>query len=417
MADLGPYDESVPHPAPRAELARRFADLRARRAERARPVDLGAVRELIVVVTSSRGGSSLLGELLRRHAGLLHFPAELNPYVAIAQLDRERDRRQVLADELALAIGQPEAHPGPGYADEVAWRLLAQWPDLELGDAARFVGDRTDGLGAQPGLSVIAAVRAEHPEVELSRYDVPGAGLGDRVLKAAGPTAETVIEMTPFVLPRPWQRATPAEVALLPLLLSTPRMTYRLPLVRALFPNARIRLLHLTRNPAGATNGLIDGWLSSGFFSTPVPTPLNISGYSDRFPEWGTRWWCYEVPPDWASLTDRPLAEVCAAQWRSAHTTAFELPEERLRIAYEDLVGPDEQRQALAERLAAWIGLDPGPLAELLVRGLPPVMATRAPRPGRWREREDELLPVLIDDETLALAERLGHPPDPSQWG
>ncbi|MDP9071610.1 MAG: sulfotransferase [Actinomycetota bacterium] len=82
-----------------------------------------------------------------------------------------------------------------------------------------------------------------------------------------------------------------------PLVLSTPRNAFRLAFLRSLFPAARFRVVHLTRNPAASVNGLIDGWLHHGFFNMAVDEPLAIAGYTDAFPLWGDRWWCYDFPP------------------------------------------------------------------------------------------------------------------------
>ena len=41
-------------------------------------------------------------------------------------------------------------------------------------------------------------------------------------------------------------------------MIKTPSNAYRLPFIQALFPSARIRILHLVRNPAASINGLIE---------------------------------------------------------------------------------------------------------------------------------------------------------------
>src|SRR5690606_12931056 len=169
------------------------------------------------------------------------------------------------------------------------------------------------------------------------------------------------------------------------LVLTTPRSSFRLGFLRDLLPTARLRVLHLVRNPAAAVNGLVDGWRHHGFFTCPVPAPLAIEGYSDQVPG-GDRWWCFDLPPDWAAWTDRPLPEVCANQWTASHLAALAgtavLGLDRHQLRFEDLVGPPERRARAVGDLAEWLGVDRAALAATAAADLPVVMATAHRRPG-----------------------------------
>ena len=46
------------------------------------------VRELVVVASSSRGGSSMLAETLRESSALLHLHAEINPFLRLVGVSR-----------------------------------------------------------------------------------------------------------------------------------------------------------------------------------------------------------------------------------------------------------------------------------------------------------------------------------------
>ncbi len=129
-----PYDDVVPHPTGLPAAREAFAALRRWRG--ADPAVLGRVKEVIVVAASSRGGSTLVGELLRTCSSLLHLRAEVNPLFAAAGLEPRARRAQVLAEELAVDIGRP---PPPGapidvddFAATVAWRLVAAWPNTGI---------------------------------------------------------------------------------------------------------------------------------------------------------------------------------------------------------------------------------------------------------------------------------------------
>ncbi|MFE3383477.1 sulfotransferase, partial [Streptomyces anulatus] len=63
---------------PVAEVVRRLEMLRPLRGTPV-PHFRAKVRELVVVASSSRGGSSMLSELLRTSPHLLHLRGELNP--------------------------------------------------------------------------------------------------------------------------------------------------------------------------------------------------------------------------------------------------------------------------------------------------------------------------------------------------
>jgi len=202
-----------------------------------------------------------------------------------------------------------------------------------------------------------------------------------------------------------------------PVLAVTPRNAFRIPLLQAAFPNASVRVIHLTRNPAAAVNGLRDGWLHHGFFSCRSDVPLSMEGYEGP---WSGRWWCYDVPPGWRRWTQRSLVEVCAFQWRAAHVATLDavaklgLPYHR--IAFEDVVGPAERRVPALQRLAAWLEVGGEALVAAGLGSLPVVMPTVPPRAGRWRDQASSLESVLADPDILEVAAALGYSEDPRDW-
>jgi hypothetical protein len=263
---------------------------------------------------------------------------------------------------------------------------------------------------------ILGRAAARDARVDPRRYDIPRE---PGVPAPEGPPGDLLVEMPPFVIPRPWRLATEADVRSRPLVLATPRNGYRVAFLAGLFPASRVRVVHLLRNPGASVNGLVDGWLHHGFFNCRMPRELAIRGYSDRGP-WGRSWWNYDVPPGWEDVVDAALPQVCALQWRAAHEAALDAVDrlglERHRLRYEDLVGAPEARERAARGLAEWLGIPAEELVPLVVGGLDPVMATAPPRPGRWRAREAALADVLADPRTLAVAERLGYDADPATW-
>ena len=176
--------------------------------------------------------------------------------------------------------------------------------------------------------------------------------------------------------------------------------------IRQWFPNATIKVLHLTRYPAAAVNGLIDGWHHHGFFSHRLEQPVDITDYSDRYPQWGPHWWKFDLPPGWQHFTKQSLTEVCAFQWKSAHHHILQdlnkHPDtDYMRVAFEDLLQTDNQD--VCARIADWLGVSKIGNCHTM----PPIMATSPPAHNRWRERAAMIQPVLERTGCYALAEEL----------
>lgn len=407
-----------------------------------------AVQDVVFVASSSRGGSSVFAELLRHSRSLVHLQAEVNPFLLLAGLGPGRDGREsdalpkdaafdgaVLDRELALDAGQPARGPVGlvHWAGDLAWRLQAQWPGLEVSPevALRWLKHglaEVLGAGSPPEqlttaalsrvhLAVLDQARSEGAPVDPAFCDLPPALLAGRPLPA-GPPGEVVLEEPPFVVPRPWQRATAADLAR-PLIIKTPSNAYRLDFLAQLFPRARVRVLHLVRNPAATINGLVDGWRYRGFHAHRLTAPLRMAGYVDHRPA-DRHWWKFDLPPGWQALADQPLVRVAAFQWASAHRATLDFlrrnPQvDTLQVRFGDVIGP--QRRATFARIMDWLSqpVDAG-LEAVLDELPPPVMATAAPRARRWFARAEELAPALALPEVRALVEELELGPAAS-WG
>jgi hypothetical protein len=415
------------------------------------------VKEVLLGGSSSRGGSSLLSELLRGENRLLHFQAEINPFLRLAGLgwpDSATGSDRLLAEqaaecsalerELAREAGTPAAGlEGPEsvaqFARDLHWRLTAQWP-TESFDGERVADwvlttlmQLQKDFGWQeneirdPALFhalFLVPVRAAHPAVNPYYYDLDEGLIrsfhADVPVPEGPPPCPVLIEEPPFVTIRPWRRAGSSGIGERPLVIKTPSNAYRLPFWRRLFCNARFRLLHLVRNPAAAVNSLVAGWLHRGFHAHYVPGRLRIAGYSDRGRTGENDWWKFDLPPGWEEWTSRPLEEVCAFQWRAAHEAILDFASgdrvDYFRLRFEDLMGPPVQRRQTLERLGEWLGFDFAAGAALRLEALPPVMATGRPRPKRWLERAGCVLPAIADPQIQRVRDEIGYESDPSTW-
>lgn len=432
--------------------------LRLAAINRSRPgvADLfAAVREVVLVASSSRGGSSIFTEILRRSPELVHLKGEITPFLNLAGLGAgesgydsdqlgveaagvsNRAKLAILERELARELGltrpvdlrTPEALAR--FRADLHWRLTCQWPEVAIDeDYLAAVLDRTlaelimkhgwpPGAFADPQLFqvlLLARLRARHPQINPWYYDLapalinrhcPGARLDP------APPSDLIVEEPPFVAIVPTQPATAALATGQPLVIKTPGNAYRLPFLRALFPQARFRVLHLVRHPAEAINGLVDGWLYHGFFAQHLAGRLRIKGYSDRFPAWGYSWWKYDLPPGWQEWAERNLVEVCGFQWRSSHQATLDYLAasgvEHLRVSFEAALGSPGERERTFSEVGHWLGIDPTPLTTAALGNLPPVMATGQPRRNRWFQKAALLEPVLAEGNTRELAAALGY--------
>ncbi len=244
-------------------------------------------------------------------------------------------------------------------------------------------------------------------------------GLAPALATRSGPPGPAILEEPPFVCIVPWEPATPNDLERFPLVLKTPSNAYRLPFFERLFPNARVRVLHLTRNPAASINGLFDGWrYPRGFFSHHLGTPLDIRDYTRVAGPWSGRWWKFDLPPGWRGEVGRPLAHVAAFQWLAAHAAILAFSEGRdhvLKVALEDMLGPNAR--ATLDGLFRWMGIEADePIARRTVGQMPHVMVTDQPRARRWFERQAIIEPVLSRPDVMETATRLGYKSDPSTW-
>ncbi len=421
-------------------------------------------RDVVIVASSSRGGSSVFAEILRHSKHLLHFPAEINLFLVLAGLGHpesgtgsdlleahhaipgQQDSRllSLLGRMLAWDVGQPK----PGHlrgkdverlAHALLLRLSVQWPTCYF-DAARLHRWMFDTMAAMVGnkgwipgsfpdphtfhTHLLALVSSEHPQVNPYYYDIPPGLIrtcSPAVPRPAGPPSPIIVEEPPFVTVGPWSQASTGSLRNLPLVIKTPSNAYRLPFLKALLPRARFRVLHLTRNAAASINGLFDGWNYCGFHSHYLPGMLRILDYSDRSPRWGRDWWKFDLPPGWEEYAHRPLVEVCAFQWRSSHEAILDfLGREDVdshRIRFEDVVAHQKTRHEVFRRLCDWLGIPlEDRLSQVVREGLPPIMATGSPRHRRWFEKAHLLEPMLASPQIQETMERLGYAHDPETW-
>ena len=418
---------------------------------------LGAVRNIAMVLSSPRSGSSLLASVLRRTEQVMNFQGAITPFLGMVDLrypvsgdtDGLEAHHAALAPWLDRYLAQECGYPldrldGQGdldqFAVDLAIRLSMQWPDIAFDletvrSATQWVMDElVRDFGWQPGefrdpkqfhALLLRRLRPDYPDLNPYLYDIDGAMI--RQLMPDAPVVVTLpsgrfVEMPPLITIRPWRRATAADLATKPLVIKTVANTFRMPFLEALFPAATMKVMHLTRSVAASANGMYDGWMHPGFWAANVTEELSIPGYSDVFPEWGRHWWKFGLFPGWQAYTASSPVDIAAAHWRSCHETILAWltdhpAQASLRVHGEDFLDNPEKKAATLGRIADWlgVGMDEG-LSYAADHDLPLQLATVKPEPQRWRKRYDELAHVLADPRNADLMVRLGYPADPEAW-
>ncbi len=182
----------------------------------------------------------------------------------------------------------------------------------------------------------------------------------------------------------------------------TPKNVLRLPYLSVLFPDATF--VFIKRDARDTVNSLLEGWTARKGLSYRLPVPLELAEYRGRL-------WSYILPPGWRGRSRSCIAEVAALQYLASNETALadrgQLPRGSwVEVAFEDLLArPVPEVTRLLERLDL-------PVSERVMEKARrlhehPVGAITPPRPGKWRDRADEINRVL--PQLTPVLNRLGY--------
>lgn len=406
------------------------------------------ISKVILILSSSRGGSSLVFELIRNTNQVLSLDGEHIPYYKlngysfpfnsiqsdeitfrdVNSLERVNELSTDILSSLSVGIEKTKFE-----FEELKFlfimRLPLQWPQLNLTYEKlhwyinkayeSYTLEQTKWNHQIFFIYLLKFMSDYHPEINPFYYDLNPLLLKNyfpqHTLTKNPPNPFFLIEEPPFVVPKVRRSPTLEEIREKPLLLKAPVDAYRLSLLKNLFPNADFQIIHLTRNPAATINGLYEGWLDRGFFSHNLKTSekLSISSYSEKF-DWGKYWWNYDLPPNWKSMIKQPLEYICGFQWFSAHKAILEnLYQENLnnvlRVKFENLLLSDQQRYSSMAQILKFIGIDFDDSLKSIIEKMPVVMATSHPKNKRWINRQNMLYPVIRERQMIELSNFLGY--------
>lgn len=362
---------------------------------------------VLLIASASRGGSSLLFDILRHHESTcspdgehgkwytfngLCYPAFESDRISadFESFDRERLLTDLLADVGATEASGDRTH----RIDDALLRLPLQFPDRQI-PYERVREELLDGASLDDVLEDLGILPIH--------YDDYADGDAD------APLEEDAIEERPFITSHDHKRGLRAGDFERTLVLKTSVDTYRLPWIRdQVFPETDVDVVHLTRNPAASINGLYDGWRLHRGFQTYDVGELDLDGYDGSL-------WNYDLPPGW--FTDGRLIDVCLKQWTQAHRHALdgrEAFDDVLRVRFEDLI---TETESTVDEIVDFAGLGESELLDENVEDLNQVMTTKEPERARWRNREDLVRGAIerAEEPFGDVVEQLGYTEE-SEW-
>jgi hypothetical protein len=341
---------------------------------------------VLLITSASRGGSSLLFDILRHHDGTCSPDGEHGKWYTFngicypafesdgipshfESFNREKLLTDLLSDVGATTNSGNRAH----CVDTILLRLPLQFPHRDIPFEqvrdALLDGSSLDEVLGDLGISP-------------HHYDEYADGDSEFPLDA------DAIEERPFITPHDYKRGLTSADFEKTLVLKTSVDAYRLRWIREqLFPDMDVRVVHLTRNPAASINGLYDGWRLNRGFQTYDVGDLHLEDHNGSL-------WNYDLPPAWD--TEGRLIDICLKQWTQAHYHILRDIEEYdtdLRVTFEDLI---TETESTVDEILDFAGLGASALLDENVENLNEVMTTKDPERGRWRHRED-LVTSAID--------------------
>lgn len=333
----------------------------------------------------------------RYRRALQHFTEELK--AAQAHTIRLRNRAlfmdsltylvlgNALADSRQAEVGELRANPD-AYKPAVRATAMPSEPDPEFDRPVFIVNPPRSGssllfetLAQAPRLYTVGG--ESHNIIEgVPAFHISARKFESNRLTAADATPDIAAELRQRFRQLLRDRDGRAPVnGRLRMLEKTPKNALRIPLLRAVFPEARFIFLY--RDPREVLASMMEAWESGRFRTYP-----NLPGWT------GKRAWSLLLTPGWRDLAPLPLNELVAAQWAATMQVLLddlaEVPAERWTVARYDalLADPNAEIRRLCEAMDLQWDRDLG--------ALPPSRHTvSAPSQDKWRGREPELAPVL----------------------
>lgn len=375
------------------------------------------VRNVIVVLSASRSGSSLIYNALCSTGEVVAPAGEHEPWLTLSEnkypfkqsdalsndIDNQPRLLRLMRNDLLVRSGRETAQ---STLPHLSNRLIIRRTDDDARAAAVLDGIR------------------EQEEVDSEYWERVIVTLGETAMKPMpvgvsqfiNPEYSLPVENPPLIDQPLSHIASDDELSAKTLLFKSPSDVYRSGMYEQLFPNATIRYIHLSRGFVQTTNGLMDGWQKddTDFISNPVgiPNPLNIQDYS--ITDLTKSYWCFDLFPGWEKHTDSTLLEVCADQWLNAHIHALENFDSSGRVSFEQFYTDPAKFYTLLSDLTD--------IDTTNYNWSKNIMSTETPSQYRWKKRETTFrnLSRFLPGETLRRVREvqgeLGYTMEEETW-
>lgn len=375
------------------------------------------VKKVCLILSSPRSGSSVFIKKLKELTDIYFLQGEETPFYEMHGLNNFPDgdfnptitdeqyklfSRDMLSDFWKHTSDRIDLHT---YQTIIFGRLCFQLPNISVEDLFKVrdtwlidclpLGERVSK--EQVYAKLFNAILRYNLQFNPYYWD----GTQDFIshywqycVPASGPANPFLIEEAPFVMAERHKMLIQEDLKYKTLLIKNPTNCYRKEFIKKIYPNAEIKVIHLTRNPAATINGLMDGWLHHGFYSFNLTEELNIEGYTETNPS-HSHFWNFDMPPNWRELTNSKLVDVCAEQWYQAHKAIlddwYDAGIKHHHVQLENFLD-EERRPREIEGVKKFLKSS---MLTSTGNSIPQVMATKHPRKARWREREDEILDCI----------------------
>lgn len=396
-----------------------------------------------LVMGAPRGGTSVFKSVLARHPRSLAMAGEHRLFFTLLGLnypdcggeDEASDNAvtpptaRLLIDFILTSsfygpeLTWPDARETLRYALDWALRLPLQWSGRDIDTEAviavitqAVAKYRASGVADPERLdrTVILALARSFPFIDPSLYD----GFGGKA--PSHPESITtdilpIVEITPFVVPRPRTLKRPnAPVSLL--LLKASSDPFRFQTLRALFADRPVKILRLLRNPMASINGLLNGWAHPAFWQHDLSALEDIPV--------ALRYWCFDLFPGWhAAARAGDLQAIATRQWtepnrRLSHAALIPGSNESWHtFKFESFQASFARRAEMIDQASAALGLGIDPDFAATIATPRNVNSTAQPRIARWRSDRPDLIRLLDVPELRQIAAEIGYDAgDINEW-
>lgn len=353
-------------------------------------------KQVVVIVSAPRSGSSFLYSLLCRHPDVVSLGGEETPFYKLCKNDwsRFRDERDLILqqDELShfwhlikMMVGRRSTQ-GELHFEHYHQRFNWQWQ--------HYYKSPTPQLKREKAESAVDLLKKYLNQLIPELGDVDAAALYDQGLLGAdlksqyrgdGTAESSLFEDRPYAWPIDHRQICFEDFSQSTLVLKTSTNSYRLPWLSEIFKESKVHYVHLRRRVEASVQGLIDGWAFAGFHSFNIHKLFNL-----QRPD-GSSWWKFDLFPGWQSYLNASVPEIALFQWLENQKAAWEFFNSNKavnspHVVYYDELCRADGREEVVRKLFQQLELSPFDLSNEYF--LPKVMQTSALGPERWRTQE-----------------------------